>query len=313
MASDSTERELETMCVTNPREYRKGGIIFFPYVDEARNESTLNSSETKVVDIETHAVDHSKFCQESDLKRKTIEIHTLFGSLVSCLVKSLSARYLVGDLKIQLQQLAPKQVTKEVMDATTHEEILCYLDDHWTWINTGILKSIVMELGDDNDKKQLEGYECKLAEYMNTRVCKLPRSIYGGEKRHHGVIFIVKMDAEWGQYRVKDVAETKKIIADILKLPENQLFLRSVDNGCVKLTFQIPHHSLDEKLSIEQIHALKIANVIKLVIEGKVIFVKQRRQYRYASTITSQIITKPGKLKCGWMRVGKTHSFYMPY
>ena len=265
-------------------------------------------------------VELSKFIQEGELKRQTIEVHKKFGNLVSYTGKSLSERYEVGELKTQIQQIAPNEVTKELMDATTHDEMLCHLDEHWTWFNTGVLRRIIMKLGSDNDKKQLESYERKLTDYMKVRVRTLPNGIYGGKKCcHHGIPLFVKVDEEWGQFRVKDAAQMTKVIAGILGLSEDQLFLQTVDKGCVKLTFLILHTaSLGDKLSSEQICALKKAKVIKLILDGKVIYncnIKQRS--RYAATITRhvrQTSTIAGKVESwGCIRINKTYSVYVPY
>ena len=324
MASSETGIDIEESAIC---------FVIHPFPIEIRSESKWNNPEAKVGDgnitssspgpsqregpgDEAVAVDFSRLFQEGELKRQTIEVHTKFGNLVSYTGKSLSERYEVDDLKAQIQQIAPNQVTKGLMDATTHDEMLCYLDEHWTWINTGILKRIIMKLGGDDDKKRLESYERKLTDYMKVRVHKLPKSIYGGEKCcRHGFQFIVKMDEEWGQFRVKDVAQTRKVIAGILGLPEDELFLLTVDKGCVKLTFQIYSASLGERLSNQQIRALKKAKVIKLILDSKVIFdcnIKRRRS-RYAATITRQIL-KAGKVgSCGRMRVSKTYKLYAPY
>lgn len=280
--------------------------------NERNNDSKLNSSEKA---IETRL---SEFFLESDLKRQTYELHASFGRLVSNVTTSLSKLYGVNDLKFQIQQIAPCQATEEVMAATTHEEILCYLDQNWTWFNTGLFKRIVTRLGGDDDKKCLESYECKLIDYMKVRVCKLPSCIYGGEKcGHNGISFVVKMDEEWGQYRVKDVAHSRKVIATILELPEEQLFLRSVDKGCVKLTFQLPHEhseSLLERLTNDQLHALKKAKIIKLIVGVKKIFdcnsrAWKRQQQGRCAAISGTASVKGGKVKlCRRRRVYKAYS-----
>ena len=210
-----------------------------------------------------------------ELKGETYDIQTKFGDLVDHLEKSLSRRFTLNEFKAQLR-LAPgvtNEMVEKIIQAKSHAEVLMHFDKHWSWFNSGFLKALILELGDENDKRQLENYNSLFVQYLERRVIQIPSGAYGDDKSqiHLGVRLVVKLDEEWDQYRLNDLVNTRRILANVLDLSEDKLFLLTVDDGCIQLTFRIPH-MLSHRLTTNQKLALCNAKVITMICGSKKIF-----------------------------------------
>lgn len=210
-----------------------------------------------------------------ELKEDTYDIQTKFGDLVDHLEKSLSRRYTLNEFKAQLR-LATRvtnEMVEKIIQAKSHAEVLVHLDKHWSWFNSGFLKTLILELGDENDKRQLENYDRLFAKYLERRVLEIPAGAYGEDKSqtHLGKRLVVKLDEEWDHYQLNDLVNTRRILANVLGLSEDHLFLLTVDDGCIQLTFRIPY-TLSHRLTTDQKLALCDAKVITMICGSKKIF-----------------------------------------
>ena len=210
-----------------------------------------------------------------ELKEDTYDIQTKFGDLVDHFEKSISRRYTLNEFKTQLRLgVRASEMAEKIIQAKSHAEVLMHFDTQWSWFNSGFLKVLVLELGDENDKRQLENYDSLFAKYLKRRVFEIPPGAYG-EDKHCGVRLIVKLDEEWDQYLLNDVMNTKRILANVLGMSEYHLFLLTVDDGCIQLTFRIPH-MLSHRLTTDQKLGLCEAKVITMICGSKTIFRRQK-------------------------------------
>ena len=53
---------------------------------------------------------------------------------------------------------------------------------------------------------------------------------------------VFKIDEEWEEMRIETINTTTVLISQILKLNAEALCLRTVNSGCVEVTYEIPEH-----------------------------------------------------------------------
>ena len=215
---------------------------------------------------------------EGKLNRETNHMRRKFAGLIHKVIASIKqAKVKVKALATFFQQIECISAvlvsarssrlffTSEVIhefESGDVDNIFRILKDYYSWFNFDLIEDIIEEFcGNDVAlKREVSDYKDHMKQYCENRLCQFPDSLNGfGLHQDDAKPHVFKIDGEWGTMRFSELRTIKTIICDALKLKEVSLFLRTVDNGCVELTFDIPKHVANVvfPLSEDQVGALK--------------------------------------------------------
>jgi len=192
----------------------------------------------------------------ADLQHETKEMMGEFASLVSYTCTSIKQRANLHEVALFLNQLESlAQVTKsapslleEVMDdiwkAETMEMLFRLLTKFWSWYNHFLLEKIIDRFGDNEDQERLKKFREKFTIYSKNRLVDLSSAgdslklgVGGGKGQ---VPLLLKIDKEWDAIPVSQLADIQQNVASILKVESHLLYLASVRQGCIVMTFLVP-------------------------------------------------------------------------
>ena len=215
---------------------------------------------------------------EGELDRETKRIRRKFAGLINKVIASIKlAKVKVKSLATFFQQIDGVNAvlvsaqrsrlffTPEVIcefETGDFDNVFRILKDYYSWFNFDLIEDIIEEFG-SNDvalKRELCDYKDRMKQYCDKRLLKDSDSPNAfGEHRDNAKPCIFKIDEEWETMRFSELKTIKTIICDVLGLKGVALFLRTVSNGCVELTFDIPEHVANVvfPLSKDQVGALK--------------------------------------------------------
>ena len=193
--------------------------------------------------------------RHADLQHETKEIMSEFASLVSYTCTSIKQRVNLHEVALFLNQLESlAHVTKstpslleEVMDdiwkAETMEMLFRLLTKFWSWYNHFLLEKIIDRFGDSEDQERLKKFRENFTIYSKNRLVDLSSAgdslklgVGGGKGQ---VPLLLKIDKEWDAIPVSQLADIQRDIASILKVESHLLFLASVRQGCIVMTFLV--------------------------------------------------------------------------
>ena len=159
-------------------------------------------------------------------------------------------------LKVYLTQLSVSQTENIpqfsehmagiMLNVDSHSKIFTFLSrvGAWGFLNFYLLKCVARRYGDDEMKGEVEKYgtevdtlksETKLKDYL--RACS-NRSPYGSLPERKPLI--VKLEEEWGDCTLADVAEQEGYLAGEFLLEQYIFHFSNAAKGCVTLTWLIP-------------------------------------------------------------------------
>ena len=207
----------------------------------------------------------------------TKKMKTKFGVLINQTTKSLKLRGVSADQLIlflaQLEGLDPVCTTaaesyllfeQDIIkifkaECSTIEDVFMRLKGYYSWFNYQLIKDIANVFCEDDVqlKKEFKKYKSHLSKYCEKRLHYFPEETEPPTVDTQ--IYIFKIEQEWRTMTLSQVKIVKKIICQILKLQKVALRLRSVRNGCVEMTFDIPTHLAEVvfPLSEEKVRVLK--------------------------------------------------------
>ena len=140
-----------------------------------------------------------------------------------------------------------------------------------SWFNYSLIGDIVSAycVDDASVKQCLQDFCNDLGKYVKHRICRCQWSLtngFGIGRKQDFVHITVKIDQMWESIRVEQLVEVIGCLTDILKVHRRTLYLRSVQNGCVELSFLVPEvvHCVIISLSVTQKAALLDVGVLQL-------------------------------------------------
>ena len=216
---------------------------------------------------------------DEDVRRMKL----LFGSLVTQTRDSVKKRIPVQDFAGSILALGAYEPAPEVRDrslldehseeinrATTIAKIFNILCAYWNYLSYEVLEYIIKHCGTSDDTERLKSYDEELYKFCERRIFELPLfesdSGAGNALNPRQEKFVVKLNVR-EDVTCEEVRRIKGRIARILHVKLATLIIRSVDPGCVQLTFLIPKFVAQEifPLSKKQTLALsRDASVIGL-------------------------------------------------
>ena len=122
------------------------------------------------------------------------------------------------------------------------EQVLKCLKGYYSWFNYRFIEDIAEVFCEKSIEVQQEltRYKQSFIEYCNKRLLYLPDEAIPPKKDTTQCVF--KIEEDWNSMTIKQLKPIKAIIRKVLQLKERAIRLRSVKNGCVELTFDIPAH-----------------------------------------------------------------------
>ncbi len=245
-------------------------------------------------DVQT--VKTKKLFEESDLENETEKIKQKFAVLVINISRALKKEGVTtNDFTYLLSEIG------SVHSDNTESNQICYFCDDfmmqikndcqsdvgkvfpairkcYSWINFGLIESIKDAFLSNNEDIQAKwaAYQTHFKEYCNERVLvyKIPKPINGTRnisklsQKSNTVVF--KIDAEWREMRFDRLMSIQGSIKRLLGLKSHTLYLKTVNQGCVELVFEVPRHVADvifpptkEQLQALQEHKIKFCGELK--------------------------------------------------
>ena len=162
------------------------------------------------------------------------------------------------------------QFTEEEMRTLTKSEVIMKVIYHSSYLNYDLLEIVVDTL--DLDRGPLEEYLSAYSNFCAVTPCveadcgSVESSATPGRYK---VTFKVDANLEWNKLSLKDVELIRRNIAKFLSIKTSALYLQSVEEGCVLLTFLVPDFIIKRvfPLSDEQVKALYAElNVVLITI-----------------------------------------------
>ena len=163
------------------------------------------------------------------------------------------------------QKPALQNFFQDLHNAGNIEDVLYIIKDYFSFFNYRVIEHIVDGLGTDQDRVELQNYERDFDEYSKRRVYECPPE-YGSNSDAEHVDLIVKLDSVYENYTVKELMKFQCRLSRTLHVSSQSVRLLQVEEGCLKLTFQVPSFVQQEifPLSSEQESALAAEGVIRM-------------------------------------------------
>ena len=215
-----------------------------------------------------------RLCVESeDIQRK-------FGHLRSRVYESLCKRNVPVDKLVThllslgafdpvlkgSQKPALQAFSKELWNAGSIEKVLFIIRGCISFFNYHMIEHIVVELGTEQDRVELQNYEKQFDQYSKRRVYECPPE-YGSMSKDDHADLVLKVDSVYEEFTVKELKKFQCRLSTIFCVsPQSVLRLCQVEEGCLQLIFQVPLFVQQEifPLSSEQESALAAEGVIRL-------------------------------------------------
>ncbi len=234
-----------------------------------------------------HGGPQSEHLHEIILREKTHTIRRSFAYLVLCVVRSMKNDrvevegfifYLCRIQAIRTEYTKAKKecllfdkcLREELQNSSNFYTVFDIIEDCYSWINYGLIESIIEYFcaKDPSVKTRLITYKNDLKEYCNDSLrinqkllLEAQHSIPTSTKK---VEVPFKIEQNWDELSSKNIDEYRIRISTILHMKNNYvLLLKTIEDGCVKLTFEIPQHVADALLPLteEQIQALQKCDI----------------------------------------------------
>ena len=187
---------------------------------------------------------------EPDLEGETHELRSEFNVLFTKVRRSLEQQGVQVDDFIYFLKRVPAYTAGEqslfsaefpgLYQKQSLASVFDLVSDYTSWFNYSFISNIIDVYCENNEsiRETLQKFQQLLQRYCKHRVCKCSlRNGFGFGRNRACAHMVLKIDKEWRTIRVKQLEEVTFNLAQILKVHRRSLYLRSVENGCVQLTF----------------------------------------------------------------------------
>ena len=137
------------------------------------------------------------------------------------------------------QKPALQTFFQELQNAGSVEKVLFIIRDYISFFNYHVIEHIVDGLGTDQDRVELQTYEEEFDQYSKRRVYECPPE-YGSKNNADHADLVVKVDSVYENFTVKELKKFQYRLGRTLHVSPSVLRLCQVEEGCLKLTFQVP-------------------------------------------------------------------------
>ena len=223
------------------------------------------------------------------LRTDSKKIMVTFYKLLSSFYDSLTARKvlvqrLVTHLSI-INAFDPIGTNPQTPLVQEHSDLLACVTDiegvieviklYSSFFNYEVLEHMIEHGGTDEDKAKMQKYKEDFIQYSRRRIYECP-SYTGCEKKKGHIDMIIKLDSKYDAYALSALQDFRITLGELFRITPETLHLCKIEDGCIKLTFQIPNfvYKAVFPLSAEQEKALMELNVVQLTC-GNYHFPKQ--------------------------------------
>ena len=199
------------------------------------------------------------FCLVYKTYKSLIQQHTPVQELV-CLLGGLDA------FQPTLRK-TPLLCTEELQAADSIDKVFGMLRRYMSFFSYQIIECIIKVFGDQQDKENLRDYTAKLNEYSRRSIFECPTFSLARKDQANLVVKLEGVNLK--MYHLIHLAAFKSRISNIIKVTKYTLRLCTVEEGCLQLTFQMPHFvkGVIFPLIDSQKAALKVEGVARLTCE----------------------------------------------
>ena len=170
------------------------------------------------------------------LERREISVESLLGHLRT--IEAIGQNFEPVD--VHHSQPLKTVVTREFQSL---EEVFIALTPYCSWFNHLIIENIMETFceGDEELERKWIAFKQKIKRYCERRVIDCPEDQYGEDTdtATDRKTMVMKVDHNWNSIKVSQLFHIRDSVAKVLKIKHCNLYLRTVQNGCVKLRFYI--------------------------------------------------------------------------
>lgn len=257
----------------------------------------------KLVDVERDLVkreseNHEALERESRMKaalrsrivKENNEIKMKFTKLVLDVYRLLSRKKVaVDEIRLGLLYLGCFKDSSERSDgiissfgqlsyAETLQSLIACLHNYSSWYNYGMIKFVAEEFGKEEGVKIVADYVESLTAYCEKIIaCECPEySLATGLPPGYDQL-IVKVDWDHLSCTAQDIAIFQAELSSLLNLKPEVFILKSVENGCIKITWAVPQVIITHTLMKTMKHHKDLAklHVLQITAAGKCIEIKK--------------------------------------
>ena len=166
----------------------------------------------------------------------------------------------------------------EIRTQETVEDAFYLLRSYGSFFDCYILRHIVNHLGTKSDRDKLVQYERELRKYCQRSIFECPRFSSSGS--HHADLVMKVDEIVLESHSLNALDKLRVSLTKVLSLENHTLLLHTVEKGCIKLTFQVPHFAVDVIFSLtdEQMEDLKRLGVTMLSCNHRSLDLSTRQQ-----------------------------------
>ncbi len=267
-----------TTCLEKVREN-------FDNAKQAEMDSESVCTLPKHVGLYTHlesVINPNEKFEEDQLEKDTKEMKNNFASLEACVLGALredgvTPRALISYLQrleaVESDMIKAKSILYfdenfikiAKMNCLDVYDVFEMIRDYYSWVNYRLLENIIDTFLDTNKliRNKLKKYEDQYKKYCKERVCKIKKNLFmrlfSRLFSSRGTDIVFKIDEKWDEIRMERIETIRDRINMVLNLKSHTLSLKTVRNGCVEVTFEIPEHVADVVLPLteDQVQILK--------------------------------------------------------
>lgn len=182
---------------------------------------------------------HEKF--KSLMKRKTEQLKIHYSKFSENFKRSFMTREECGEAFFDELKVAAEDLFEDdfsLPDRNKSRMLLTKILGYQSYVNFDFLKVIIERCGSENDLKEVKEYTEAYTQYIRERVyLQYDTEVLGKElPGHDTVVFVLDKRPH---FKLLSVQDFKYRLSDMLGLKEHQIFLFAVENGSIKVSFQI--------------------------------------------------------------------------
>lgn len=153
------------------------------------------------------------------------------------------------------------------------------LDDYWSFFDYELLTMFIRRFGNSELKYEMEVYLTKFKNFCRRRLTEVPRDVKTKSSEKNIQLF-VKLDENFSDIALSEV---KSLQSELQKMIKTELFLQTVDNGCVLLVFAtLIDRNKQFSFSYEQKHDLFQLRILEIFGSNHVVHY-HRSNYPFTS------------------------------
>ena len=161
-----------------------------------------------------------------------------------------------------------------VARATSFAGLLSALHEYASWFNYDLISYIAERFGGEDGKKLVQLYESQLRKYFQRLVFQCPPFSANEQKLPRGFEELeVKVDWDFRTCSIQDVVIFKNTLSSLLDIEPSSFILKTVEEGCVQLTWAIPASVIPRTIiqTSSKAKALSKEGVLSMRLGSKVI------------------------------------------